>query len=69
MTLIDGGSKENWAERLRSRTYWIVYVVIPIITILNVIQSYHEHNGQGWKWFLAGIAFLAFMIWRRPKTQ
>jgi len=63
MTLLNGGSKENWAERLRSRTYWTVYFVIPILVLL------HIESGHPWKtWLLLGVAMLALAIWRRPRS-
>jgi hypothetical protein len=79
MTLLDGGSKETWAERLFSsssraserfyrRTYWTAYFIIPIFTAMHAYTSYEDHNGQGWKYILAGIAFMALTIWRRPKN-
>jgi hypothetical protein len=64
VTLIDGGSKQNWSERFRSRTYWVVYFLIPLFTILHIDTSYERHDGQEWKWVLIGIAFMGIAIWR-----
>ncbi len=40
MTLIDGGSKESRSERLRSRTYSVIYLLIPIIILLHIVSGH-----------------------------
>jgi hypothetical protein len=68
MTLLDGG-KENWSERVRSRTYWTLYFLIPLFTIAHIDRSYQDHDGQEWKWLLWGVALMALAIWRRPRSE
>jgi hypothetical protein len=64
MTLLEHGSKETWAERLRSRTYPIVYFVIPVLVLLHIV------SGHPWKtWVLLGVAMLTLAIWRRPPSD
>ncbi|MGZ4816884.1 MAG: hypothetical protein ACXVZV_15830, partial [Terriglobales bacterium] len=66
---LDGGSKQNWAERFRSRTYPLVYVFIPLITALHVYRSYERHDGQVLAWIGIGTAFLLIAIWFGKKLD
>jgi hypothetical protein len=61
--LMDGGSKQNWAERLGARSYWTIYLLIPLFTLAHVDRSIHKHDGQVWKWITIGVAFMALAIW------
>ena len=67
--LMDGGSKQNWAERLGVRSYWIIYVLIPLFTLAHVDRSILKHDGQVWKWITIGVAFMALAIWRHQKQE
>ncbi len=62
MTLIDGGSNESRSDRLRSRTYSVIYLLIPIIILLHIV------SGHPWKAsLLVGIVMMALAILFRPK--
>jgi hypothetical protein len=63
MTLLDGGSKENWAEKLRSRTYWVVYFLIPFLVVLHIA------SGHSRTWLIVGGVMMALAIWRRPRSE
>jgi len=41
--VVEGGSRENRWERLHRRSYWLTYVVIPLITLSHIA------SGHPWK--------------------
>ena len=64
MTLLDGGSKENWAERVRAKNYPLVYVLIVFTVLLHIA------SGHPWRTSLIlGIAMFALAIWQRPRSD
>ena len=69
MRLIDGGSKLNWFERFNARTQWIACVVIAVVTIAGVVVSLRKHDGQAWKYAVAGAVFIGISVWRNPKPD
>ena len=64
MALLDGGSKQNWLERLRAKTYWTIYVLIPLLVLAHIA------SGHPWKaWLLIGVASLGLAIWLHPRSE